>query len=403
MTATTWKRWRTEIPRNALYYKGIPMRQMMMLFLAVFCLFSTMGLFNDLVNLGKVPYVIVFLNVAASGLVALVYVAIATRYRAYWFIVVSLLQIPFWLGFSVLIGFLYRRFHLHDVPSEQGIRVAAISILVLVIVSYSLFIGFITRQGADAYRVRNELELAHGIQKTLVPPVTLRTAVFEVYGISKPSDKVGGDLVDAVPLAGGDAIAYLADIAGHGLQAGILMGMLKTAARTALLEAGGLTREQTLPLLLERLNCVLPEVKEPHMYATFTGFRLGADGTVHYAIAASPPILHWHANGAEVAHLEDEQFPLGLLPVSGFDGRRLETAPGDLLVVATDGILEVPDKSPNKSPNKSNDEFGTDRLKAVIAANANVTLAELAETILRAAANFGKQPDDQTILIVRRL
>lgn len=392
---TTWRRWRSETPRNTLYYKGIPLRQMLILFLAVFCLFSTMGLFNDLMNLGKAPYPIVFLNTIASGAVALLYVMIATRYHYFWFFVISILQIPFWLGFSFLVNFLYRQFHLHDVPSEQGTRVAATSILALVIISYSLFIGFITRQGAEAYRIRTELELAHGIQKTLVPPVTLSTVRFEIYGISKPSEKVGGDLVDAVALADGDAIAYLADIAGHGLQAGILMGMLKTAVRTALLEAGELAPARTLPLLLERLNSVLPEVKEPHMYATFTGFRLGSDGNVHYALAASPPILHWHASRADLSHLEEEQFPLGLLPVSGFDGRRLETDPGDLLVVATDGILEVSDKN--------QEEFGTERLKSVIAANTQAPLAQLAERILSASQAFGKQLDDQTIMIVRRL
>jgi serine phosphatase RsbU (regulator of sigma subunit) len=57
-----------------------------------------------------------------------------------------------------------------------------------------------------------------------------------------PSDKVGGDLVDVVELCGGDTVAYLADIAGHGLQAGILMGMLKTAARTVLTDSERLRR-----------------------------------------------------------------------------------------------------------------------------------------------------------------
>ncbi len=391
----TWKRWKTETPRTALYYQGIPLGQMRMLFLAVFCLFSIMGLFNDLLNLGKAPYVIVLLNALGSGAVALVYVLIATRYRYYWFAVVSVLQLPFWAAFGLFVSFLYSHFHLQEVPSAQGIRVAAIAILALVILSYSLFIGFISRQGADAYRVRNELELAHGIQKTLVPPVALRAARFEVYGISKPSDKVGGDLVDALCLPNGDAIAYLADIAGHGLQAGILMGMLKTAVRTALLEASELQPERTLPLLLDRLNSVLPEVKEPHMYATFTGFRLGVDGSVYYALAASPPILHWHAKRADLSHVEEPQFPLGLLPVSAFDGRRMETAPGDLLVVATDGILEVGDKS--------GEELGVERLKDVIGANTQASLADLAAKILETAQAFGKQVDDQTILIVRCL
>ena len=395
MLPNPWKQWYSETPRTALYYQGIPLQRMRMLFLAVFCLFGIIGLFNDLLNLGNVPYVIVLLNTVVSGSIALVYVLIATRYHHSWFFVVSILQVPFWIGFSFFVNFLYTHFHLHDVPSARGIRVVAIAILALVTMSYSLFIAFITRQGADAYRVRTELALAHGIQQTLVPPVTVRAARFEIYGISKPSEKVGGDLVDALCLPNGDAIAYIADIAGHGLQAGILMGMLKTAVRTALLEAGELDAQQTLPLLLARLNSVLPVVKEAHMYATFTGFRLGVDGSVHYALAASPPILHWHASGRTLSQVEEEQFPLGLLPVPAFDGQRMETAPGDLLVVATDGILEVSDKS--------GEELGVERLKTIIAANTQTPLADLAAKILEVAQVFGKQLDDQTILIVRCL
>jgi serine phosphatase RsbU (regulator of sigma subunit) len=172
-----------------------------------------------------------------------------------------------------------------------------------------------------------------------VPAFTLRAGGYEIYGISKPSERVGGDLVDALELGNGDSIAYLGDIAGHGLQAGILMGMLKTATLTALLEAGERTPDSTLPVLLDRLNTVLPKVKEPHMYATFSAFRLCADGAVYYALAASPPILHWHANGSALSKVEEAQFPLGLLPVSGFDGKRLQMENGDLLVVATDGVL----------------------------------------------------------------
>jgi serine phosphatase RsbU (regulator of sigma subunit) len=264
-----------------------------------------------------------------------------------------------------------------------------------VMVSYAFFVAYIRREGVETFRLANELALAHGIQKTLVPPVTLRSSRFEVYGISCPSDKVGGDLVDALSLSNGDVIAYLADIAGHGLQAGILMGMLKTAVRTALLDAGEREPHRTLPVLLDRLNTVLPEVKEQHMYATFTGFRLGTDGSVFYALAASPPILQWHASGQTLSQTGDAQLPLGLLPVSSFDGYRLETAPGDLLVVATDGILEV--------CNKPGEEYGLDRLMEVISANNKDALPQLADKILGAARSFGRQFDDQTILLVRCL
>jgi serine phosphatase RsbU (regulator of sigma subunit) len=73
----------------------------------------------------------------------------------------------------------------------------------------------------------------------------------------------------------------------------------------------------------------------------------------------------------------------------------MQTTPGDLLVVATDGILEV--------SNRGEEEFGVERVKDVIAANTRLPLAELAQQILSAAQAFGKQLDDQTILIVRCL
>jgi len=377
------------------HFRSVPFSRLKFLLIAVYLLFSTFGFYHDLMSGGTEPYLIVIANVLMNGITAVLFIVVLARLPLIYVIV------PVAYGmispFIITYGdrFLMRTFSPPSVPGEIGIRFAASGTMLLAVISYIFFVAFIRSEGREAFRIRNELDAAHGIQKTLVPPVTLRTARFEIYGISKPSEKVGGDLVDAVALENGDAIAYLADIAGHGLQAGILMGMLKTAARTALQEARELAPAQTLPLLLKRLNNVLPEVKEPQMYATFTGFRLGADGSVYYALAASPPILHWHANRADLSHLEEEQFPLGLLAVPAFDGSTIEAAPGDLLVVATDGILEVCDGK--------QEELGTERLKTVIAANTQAPLGELAESILSAARGFGKQLDDQTILIVRCL
>jgi len=387
--------WYKRSPQGWKHFQSVPLARLRPLIIAVFVLFSTFGYFDDIIGGGVYPYSILVPNVLFSGLIACTWILILSRKPFVWI----LLLIPIQILSPLFLGWLDRILLIHfpaaPATAALGIRINAIGAMFSIVLSYVFFILFIRGEGKESFKIRNELELAHGIQKTLVPPVTLRMARFEIYGISKPSEKVGGDLVDALSLPNGDAIAYLADIAGHGLQAGILMGMLKTATRTALLEAGDLDPARTLPLLLERLNSVLPEVKEPHMYATFTGFRLGVDGNVYYALAASPPILHWHANRADLSHVEEPQFPLGLLPVSAFAGRRMETAPGDLIVVATDGILEV--------SNRSEDEFGVERLKDVIAANTQAPLFELAGKILETAQAFGKQVDDQTILIVRCL
>ena len=399
MAEKEWYRQASEWYRRAstrwILFRSVPMKRLWVLIAADFLLFSAIGFYVDLMYRGVLPYAVVLTIALCSGLNAVL-----------WIIVLSRLSMPFLVGMLVLQFFttrlstnlakwMLRSFDLKLLPSESGIHFAATAMMSVIILSYVFFAVYIRREGRESFRLRNELELAHGIQKTLVPPIGFRTSRFEIYGISHPSEKVGGDLVDAICLPNGDAIAYVADIAGHGLPAGILMGMLKTATRTALLDAEKSEPHQTLPALLDRLNRVLPEVKEPHMYATFTGFRLEADGSVFYALAASPPILQWHASERILSHTEDKQFPLGLLPVPSFDGQKLEVASGDLIVVATDGILEVCNKPP--------EEFGVERLKQVIAANAENPLPELAARILTAAREFGPQLDDQTILIVRRL
>ena len=81
---------------------------------------------------------------------------------------------------------------------------------------------------------------------------------------------MGGDLVDAVPFSDGSVFAYVADVSGHGLPAGILMGMIKTAVRSQLVDF------PTPTAVFERLNEVLPTVKEPQMYATCTALHISA-------------------------------------------------------------------------------------------------------------------------------
>jgi hypothetical protein len=385
LPSTRWKQFRT-----------VPFKRPWVLMVAVFLLFSVIGPYVDL-NLAQaqMPYLVVLAIAVTSGLNAVVWIIVLSRMsRLALFCLIGLqfFNTPF---NTYVANRTIRTFNLQAVPTDVGIHFASTLIMCTVIASYVFFIIYIRVEGQESFRLANELALAHGIQKTLVPPITLRSARFEVYGISCPSDKVGGDLVDALRLPNGDVIAYLADIAGHGLQAGILMGMLKTAVRTALLDAGEHAPNRTLPVLLDRLNTVLPEVKEQHMYATFTGFRLGQDGTIFYALAASPPIVHWHAGARTSTQTGEAQFPLGLIPVPSFDGYPLESTSGDLLVVATDGILEV--------SNKAGVEFGAEKLMQIVGANATDPLPQLAQKVLDSARAFGSQFDDQTILLVRCL
>jgi len=372
-------------------------RQMWKLLVGVSLLFSVSGFYADLMSGGTWPYSIALTTALLSGLIAAAWVMTLARLPLWCALV--LLPVTFYGKWTMYVSlWIVRTFHPASVPAETGVHFAATCILAAVSTSY-VFLGQYMRQmGAEALRLRTELELAHSIQKTLVPPVTRITACFEIYGVSHPSDKVGGDLVDVVELPGGDTVAYLADIAGHGLQAGILMGMLKTAARMALADPNAVEGGGALSELMLRLNFVLPQVKEAHMYATFTSVRLNRDGQSFFGMAASPPLLHWSAASRSIAVVEEQQFPLGLLPVSDFPAHPLAMEAGDLVVIATDGILEV--NSRERSAKSS--EFGVGALEKLVSDGSGLPLAELAASILRSARAFGKQFDDQTLLLVRR-
>jgi sigma-B regulation protein RsbU (phosphoserine phosphatase) len=242
-------------------------------------------------------------------------------------------------------------------------------------------------------RLSSELESAHSIQRTLVPPISASFSGYDLNGLSLPSEKVGGDLVDVVLLSNRSVLAYVADVSGHGLQAGILMGMVKTAVRTILLESSD-DPATLLASLCDRLNRALPTVKESHMYATLSAICLAPDGRIEYTLAGHPSILYYQASSRTVQTLTSHQFPVGLLPVDAYISHSLQIEEGDLLAITTDGILEA--------ANTQQEEFGSDRIAALLTQMPGQDLASIRDSIVSAAQAFGKQADDQTILLIRR-
>jgi serine phosphatase RsbU (regulator of sigma subunit) len=358
--------------------------------LAVFAIFAIFGPYLNIQMANPLPFSLVILAGAVNGLYSVLYPWVLMRKP--WSLTIAVGVCHGFLGAFIgeSVHRLTPRFAHLPLGFPANRVLTANMIWMTVMVSYSLFLGFIRNQASEAIRIQNELDLAHGIQQTLVPMIHRIGPLYEVYGLTRPSERVGGDLVDLIPSRDGD-IAYVADVAGHGLQAGILMGMLKAAARTALLEPS--SAPERLPLLLDRLDNVLPAVKEDHMYAAFAALQLGPLGRVRHALAGHPPVLHYcHTNGT-FCELSLEQFPLGLVPDAQFSALEINVEPGDLLLIATDGILET--------SNAQDRDFGSEGLRGCVESNPGAPLPQLAANILAAVAKWGKQQDDQTLLIVR--
>jgi hypothetical protein len=262
----------------------------------------------------------------------------------------------------------------------------AIGTLVGTIAGYRLLVDFIRTEGFAAVRIQTELALAHGIQATLVPTLSLQSDRFEVYGKSIPSAEMGGDLIDAVE-RDGTLLAYVADISGHGLAAGQLMGMLKTAVRVAL----QFRREPVA--VMESADRVLPAVKEANMYATLALLYFDGSCEAEYSLAGHPPILHHRARTGDIARLGMEQLPLGLMPGGQYSSQRVSYSARDLFLIISDGISEV--------ANGNDEEFGLDRLEHLLGKNAAQPLPQLGDLIMGEAKRHGVQQDDQTLLLLR--
>jgi hypothetical protein len=140
---------------------------------------------------------------------------------------------------------------------EQRLILDASCIMVAMLLGYRLFLNFANTEGIAHIQLETELALAHRLQKTLVPTFSYRGAALEAYGRTIPSAEVGGDLVDLVADPQQEVFAYLADVSGHGIPAGVLMGMVKSSVRQ------GLLARFSMPALLDSVNAVLSSVKDP--------------------------------------------------------------------------------------------------------------------------------------------
>ena len=364
------------------YWRALPLGRMKKPLMGVFFTAAGVGFAVDLLQINHPPLAHGFFWPVFGG--AMAAGVFATRIKR------SRLALPLWLLMVVLAGLAYRGASVSRVPLPDALRSRvvfdALGIWLGVGVGFRLLLSFVTTQGLDNVRMQTELSLAHGIQATLVPTISFQNATFEVYGKSLPSAEMGGDLIDVIE-SNGTLLAYVADVSGHGLAAGQLMGMLKTALRVSL------QFRQAPAALLESADRVLPAVKESDMYATLALLQFDGSAQAEYALAGHVPILHYRNRSRDTTRLSMEQFPLGLIPGGCYASQRVPYSSRDLFLMLTDGISEV--------PNDRDEEFGLARVEQLLTYHSAEPLPQIWERIMEHVRQHGLQQDDQTLLLVR--
>jgi hypothetical protein len=362
--------------------RELPIRALLPFGLAIFCLFAVLGPVVDVFSGGAQSSGAVARNGLASGVFALGYVFGSLRRN--WIVFNTT------MAAQVLWTFLTSGAPRLEIPVPPPVHrqliFDAFATLLLTLSSYLCFLWFMNVTASRYLRIRAEMDLAHEIHQVLVPAIDRRSGGFEFLGVSSPSGDVGGDLVDVVDISA-DWLGYVADVSGHGVSSGLVMGMFKSALRMRLGQPG------TLGALLSDLNRVLYPLKSSAMYVTAACVRGGDGGSLEYAVAGHLPILRVRAGAVE--EVTTPQVPVGMFEDRVFTSASLTCERGDLLALLTDGLIEVFDTHDR--------ELGLDAIKTLLAGSSLRPLREIADAIVGRARAHGKQLDDQTLLLVRRL
>ncbi len=368
------------VPRRyrsiAALVRVLPARLLIPFWFAIGLTFAAFGFLMDVMARGRSTPLTLALNVFTIGLapVALVWTRMTGRRRT--FLVVAAV-------YSLYTLFVARvSVRLPETPPGRLFLDAAGAMATLM-GGYLLFVHFINSSATRYLRARTEIELAHEIHQVLVPPIDRRIGDIEFYGWSVASGEVGGDLVDVVEHEGG-WLGYVADVSGHGVASGVVMGMFKSALRARMLSGTGLAA------LLADLNAILIPLMPATSFVTVAGVRCW--GTkIECAVAGHHPVLRMR--GTQVDEITSPQMAVGMFPDATFEAHAIDWQPGDVLALVTDGLLEVFDTQDR--------ELGLAGARQVLAACHNRPLAEIAERLLAAARAQGPQLDDQTVLLIR--
>ena len=366
----------------------IPLRSFAVFLAAVFFTFASVGFLADIIDRGSNPPQRLLAHVLFAGGTAVAYAAALRRAKAF---------MPIVAAVHVLVSLRYVELLPPSAVPMTGdalvdrLKFDALATGASIIVGYILFTTFIRRESERYFRAHTEIALAHEIHQLLVPTVDRRGARFEFYGVSLPSGEVGGDLVDVVERGEG-WVAYVADVSGHGVGAGVLMGMVKSATRMKLSapDSAG-----DLPALFEQLNHVLTPLRKPGMFLTMAGLRYDGSPELELSLAGHLPILRYCAALDRIEERSISQVAIAMFEDQRFASTRIPFASGDVFALITDGLTEVFDAH--------DQELGLEAIKDVVRAGARRPLPALSESMVSTARAHGRQMDDQTLLLIRVL
>jgi sigma-B regulation protein RsbU (phosphoserine phosphatase) len=222
----------------------------------------------------------------------------------------------------------------------------------------------------------------------LLPRETPQISGFQIACAWQPAKSVSGDYFDVIPLGDNRVGLCIADVAGKGITAALLMANLQASVKAFATDAAGPAA------LCAKLNSVLSSSIAPGKFVTFFyGILQASNRTFRYENAGHCLPLVVHADGS-VDLPASYSGVLGLFSHWTYADREVELRSGDCLVLVTDGVLEA--------ENSEEEEFGYQRLMASVTASRNGGAHLVRKRILDDVTAFcaGQFRDDASLIVV---
>lgn len=236
--------------------------------------------------------------------------------------------------------------------------------------------------------LENDLAMAARIQRALLPRADWSAGGWHARYHYQPANIVSGDYCDLIE-SNGAFLFLLGDVAGKGVAASMLMSHLHATFRTL--------ASQHLPLqqMMNHANRLFCESTTAGQFATLIVGYASPDGKVEYVSAGHLPLFHLSTSG--VLSREATGVPLGMFNNTEFHACELRLAPGDKLLMYTDGLTEM--------FNSQGDEFGVCGVQSLAKRHAAATPEGVLDACLeevRRFASSSRQADDLTLLVLHR-
>jgi len=263
--------------------------------------------------------------------------------------------------------------------------------VILLIVLVTFFVKYRekkTKELMEGERKSKELEEAKELQSSLLPKVLPVVEGFDISTYLKPATEIGGDYYDFFYKKGEYFYAICGDATGHGVTSGIMVSVTKAGLNGVPMG--------TPSVILEQLNRIVKRVNFGRLRMSLSVAKFNKNA-VEISSAAMPPTYFFSSKSKEVEEVLVPNLPLGGLEGEKFDGVKKDFKAGDVMVMISDGLPEL--------PNPTNDLLDYEKIENCIKENAEKSANEIKNALVYLSDDWAKgvmNPDDITIVVIKK-